>query len=55
MEKNLQHIFKIVIEIQVSILAPIIFLKGLQNHLANAYFLDIYYRKNYLVCYNFCQ
>lgn len=53
--ENLQYIFKIVLKVQASGLAPIIFLNSLWERLFKARFLDMYCVKHYLDCYNFCQ
>lgn len=54
-EKNLQCIFKIILEAQALVLAPITFLKGSREYFFIACFPNVYYIENYLNCYNFCQ
>lgn len=54
-KKNLQPIFKMVLEALALLPALITFVESSQEHFFKACFSDIYYRKNHLDCYNFCQ
>lgn len=54
-KKDIYHIFKIVLKTQIFVLVHVIFLKNFQKYFFKACFLNIYCRKNYLNCYNFCQ
>lgn len=53
-KEDLQRIFKMILEIQAPIPAPITFPEDFQERLFKTCFLNIYYKENHLDYYNFC-